>query len=179
MKLKTLKLPIMLLVLAAAFYYCKQKEEPEEPDEPIIEEPCPLGEENINEVSLKGTKWKLAGVVEVETGNFRELVPYYCIWDFKPDCFTFEFDTDTYARGRVVVNVMSMHFNFSHTNGSIIPIYIGGTKDGDIGVEDVQICNNALWRVYSYSVNEDSLKLFFDRNLNRMKKYFKLSSLTE
>ena len=154
---------IMLLttccIVAVSFSYCKQN--CEDPEKPIIEEPSLCrGLENEKDVSLQGTKWKLAGVVDAETGELRELVPKFYFGYSEHECIRFDFDTDTTAIGRVVVNQMYLRFNYKQSDGSISPILIGGTKDDEF-FEDEKIYYYALWTVYSYSVSEDSLKLFF------------------
>ena len=51
------------------------------------------------EISLKGTKWKLAGIVDTETGDLKELEPKDC-----DECYTFTFDTDSTAIGWITSN---------------------------------------------------------------------------
>ena len=51
--------------------------------------------------SLKDTKWKLAGIVDVQTGVLAELEPTDC-----DECFTLTFDTDSTFSGRTVNNIM-------------------------------------------------------------------------
>jgi hypothetical protein len=49
-------------------------------------------------VSLNGTKWKLAGSVDAETGKLlKEFQPKFCA-----ECFTLTFDTDYEASGRSI-----------------------------------------------------------------------------
>ena len=46
--------------------------------------------------SLKGTKWKLAGIVDTKTGKLTKLEPKNCA-----DCYTLTFVTDTQAEGLI------------------------------------------------------------------------------
>ena len=58
------------------------------------EEPLPGGNTNEKEKSLKDTRWKLAGIVNAETGVLTELEPNDCEW-----CYTLVFDFDSSAIG--------------------------------------------------------------------------------
>ena len=50
-----------------------------------------------NEISLKGTSWKLVGIVDAETGDLTELEPKNC-----EECFTLTFETDHIATVRSI-----------------------------------------------------------------------------
>ena len=52
---------------------------------------CDSSEMN-KQTSLKGTKWKLAGIVDAETGEMKVLEPKNC-----EDCYTLTFITNTIA----------------------------------------------------------------------------------
>jgi hypothetical protein len=62
-----------------------------------------LSKESIVDVKLSGTKWKLAGILNVETGELKTLEAYHPITDCE-DCYTLTFDTDTTAWGRSCAN---------------------------------------------------------------------------
>ena len=100
---------------------------------------------------LQGTKWKLEGIVDIQTSTLKELEPKNC-----DKCYTFVFDTDTTARGYTCVNAMYI--------GGLNPIVIGGTKIYETG--DAGICFDALFSVKSYTFDGKELKLFFDNNNN-------------
>ncbi|MDR2139809.1 MAG: hypothetical protein LBP50_09710, partial [Tannerella sp.] len=55
---------------------------------------CGCKDELSIPVPLAGTKWKLAGIVDMETGALRELEPKDCA-----GCYTLVFDSDHTASG--------------------------------------------------------------------------------
>jgi hypothetical protein len=64
------------------------------------------GKEENNEINtLKGTKWKLAGIVDA-TGKLTELEPKDC-----EQCYTLEFDTDSTAWLQSVSNEGRAYIN--------------------------------------------------------------------
>ena len=77
MKRKILIFTVPLLLLMGTFYSCKK------------------------EPNLKDTKWKLAGIINTQTGELKELEPINC-----EDCYTLTFDTNTRARGISMINMV-------------------------------------------------------------------------
>ena len=98
---------------------------------------------------LQGTKWKLKGIVDIQTSTLKELEPNDC-----DKCYTFVFDTDTTAWGYNCLNEMYI--------GGLNPIVIGGTKIGETG--DAGIYLDALFSVVSYTFDGKEMKLFFNNN---------------
>jgi hypothetical protein len=82
------------LLLFSGLYSCNDKPTIEEPKTEELE--ATLSEPTIPE-DLKGTKWKLAGSVNVETGELIEFQPTACA-----ECFTLIFNSDHEASGRSV-----------------------------------------------------------------------------
>jgi hypothetical protein len=63
--------------------------------------------ENTDISSLVDTKWKLAGIMNVETGELKTLEPYNIKTENDcEDCYTLTFDTDTTAWGRSCANII-------------------------------------------------------------------------
>ncbi|MDR1792732.1 MAG: hypothetical protein LBR36_04750, partial [Bacteroidales bacterium] len=56
---------------------------------------------------LAGTKWKLEGIVNEQTGEMQILVPTDC-----EECYTLEFDTDTTACGKSVMSTVYININY-------------------------------------------------------------------
>jgi len=127
MKKKIITFTVFLLILVVGFYSC--------------EKPSKTG--------LKDTKWKLEGIMNVQTGDLKKLEPKDC-----EECYTFTFNTNTTARGYTVLNEMFI--------SDLNPFSIWGTKIGEEG--DAGICYDALVSVKSYTFYKCELKLFYDNN---------------
>jgi hypothetical protein len=59
------------------------------------------------QTNLKGTKWKLNGIVDIETSELKELEPAHC-----KECYTLTFETDYFAPFRsinIIRNVDLLH----------------------------------------------------------------------
>jgi hypothetical protein len=118
-------------------------------------------ENTIPQTSLKGTKWKLAGIVDTETGVLKVLEPEDC-----EKCYTLTFDTDT---------TVSTYSSFNELGGGYIVDYIkrsfqitnfGGTKAGELG--DGGLYVGPFWNrtVQSFFYKKSELRLYYDENRN-------------
>ena len=107
-------------------------------------------EEDVEIKSLEGTKWKLAGIVDTETGVLKELEPKDCT-----GCYTLIFDTDTTAQGRSSGNLVIISglnpFRFH------LMTYAGEYPDGFF-------YTGAMYSVKSYAYNRNALKFYYDNN---------------
>ncbi|MDR2425073.1 MAG: hypothetical protein LBD59_10190 [Prevotellaceae bacterium] len=85
---KLLKFTAIMLIMASAFA-CKKNE-------------------NNSDVAtgLKGTKWKLAGIVNEQTGAMQVLEPIDC-----QQCYTLEFDTDSIATGIAIKEKIGLNLS--------------------------------------------------------------------
>jgi hypothetical protein len=103
-------------------------------------------------VSLNGTKWKLAGSVDAETGKLKEFEPKAC-----DECFTLAFDTDSTAGGVSVINDLRI---------CLLPkpaiILMTEVDDSDIG--DTQSYYDAWRAMTSYKIENNDLWLLFNNN---------------
>lgn len=62
------------------------------------------GCEEVEPIKLKGTTWKLKGIYNANTKEFKVLAPEEC-----NDCYSFTFDTDTTAKGRSTTNQVGVY----------------------------------------------------------------------
>jgi hypothetical protein len=103
-------------------------------------------------IPLKGTQWKLAGAVNVETGELREFEPKACA-----ECFTLTFDTDYTADGVSVVNYLKIHL-WPKPTISIM------TEVGDNHIGDAQSYYDAWQTMTSYKIENNELWFLFNNN---------------
>jgi hypothetical protein len=108
------------------------------------------GKEENNELSLKGTKWKLAGIVD-ETSKLTELEPKDC-----EECYTLEFDTDSTALLQSVSNEGKAYIN------RVPPILGTQTERGEAG--DGYLFVDILYFITSYTLEKNKLKFFYIKN---------------
>ena len=109
--------------------------------------------------SLKGTKWKLAGIVDNETGVLKVLEPNDCV-----ECYTLTFDTDSTFFTYSSYNHLGGKFVIDYDKCSFQLTDFGGTKAGEFG--DGYLYVNPFWKrtIQSFSYMENELKLFFNEN---------------
>jgi hypothetical protein len=120
-------------------------------------------EKENNKLSLKGTKWKLEGIVNEQTGTMQVLEPTDC-----EQCYTLEFDTDTTGFGKSSTN--QMWINLNH------PPFIGiMTLIGEIP-DDGYFFVNVLPHIKTFEHQNDTLKFFYQyENANYYLLYKKTS----
>jgi hypothetical protein len=120
---------------------CKGEQEPPEP-EPSI--PIPL----------EGTKWKLAGIVDVKTGALKELEPKNC-----EKCYTLEFDSDSIAHGKSIANRIGVILYPKTRFG--LETLIGDSHNGD-----AQLFYDSWETIDSYRTKENELRFFYNNKRN-------------
>lgn len=98
---------------------------------------------------LKGTSWKLAGFVDVKTGELIEAQPR----DGK--CYTIEFSTDTEGTARSVLDTIPIDL-------TKVPFIRGGTKVDDTMNGNVLLFYDAVLSIQSYTYEKDDLKFFYN-----------------
>ena len=111
------------------------------------------GCEEKEQIKLEGTTWKLKGIYNNSTKEFKVLAPEEC-----NDCYSFTFDTDTTAKGKSTTNQIGVYLCEKVSIG--IETFVGEIGDGYIFVE-------ATEKVTSCSVSDQYLKFFFDEGTNR------------
>jgi hypothetical protein len=107
-------------------------------------------EQDDKERGLAGTKWKLAALVDVQTHESIEPEPKEC-----NQCYTFEFDSDTTAIGRSVLN--ELHLTVISSS-----IKIGMTKIWDGENNNVKLLYDAFETLDTYENSKDELKIYYD-----------------
>jgi hypothetical protein len=80
-------------------------------------------EQPVASVQLQGTKWKLEGVVNLQTGEMQVLEPVAC-----ESCYTLQFNSDTIGSGRSASN--TFYFNLKQPQDTWMTL-AGETGDGD------------------------------------------------
>ena len=103
---------------------------------------------------LKGTKWKLAGLVDTQTGELEELEPKSC-----DTCYSFTFDTDNTAFGNSITNYIGV---FLIPELRIIVL----TEAYDYNVGDAANFYDAIQSVVSYDLKKNELKFYYNENKN-------------
>ena len=129
--------------------------------------------------SLQGTKWKLAGIVDVQTGEMKELEPKDCV-----KCYTLTFDTDNPFVGSATnegikswgenyfvtfsaSNELGGNYMADYESHSFQIIRFGGTKAGEMA-DGYLYVNDTFWErgIKSFSLQENELRLYFNENKN-------------
>jgi hypothetical protein len=163
MKGNILKITAILLILTGSLVSCGKEKD-----------------DNNTLTIVAGTKWKVSGIVDVQTGILTEIIPRESFFDDEHRvvegdtidcdiCYTLVFDTDKDARGRSMYNLLSMKFpdpiQISSTN---IPFserpLAGRTKIGEPPTPTLYV--EALANLTSYTYYNDELKLFYNENKN-------------
>jgi hypothetical protein len=134
---KILQFTAIMLFLAGSFYSCDK-----------------------NDVStLKGTKWKLVGIVDAQTGELQVLEPNNC-----EECYTLTFETDSMCRGNSSSNLIVVKFDVNYKTSAFCISNIGGTEICEI--LDGDLYRNTLYEVQSFFYTENALILYFNENKN-------------
>lgn len=107
---------------------------------------CSCGESNTP-IALAGTRWKLAGIVDVKTCKLRELEPKDC-----ETCYTLEFNTDSTATGKSVANITRLYLLPEPLMGIATMVY-----DEEVG--NVRLYYDAMKTISSCVGTKSELKL--------------------
>ena len=119
--------------------------------------------------SLVGIKWKLAGIVDAQTGDLTELVPTDC-----DECYTLIFDANDTFSGQITNNVIVGSYEIDYDIHALHFSNIGGTEAIDVG--DGELYRQILWEVQSFIVKDAHprvLHLYY----NDSKKYLKFEEI--
>jgi uncharacterized repeat protein (TIGR02543 family) len=126
-------------------------------------------ENSLQEINLQGTKWKLIGIVDVQTNDLTELEPKDC-----SECYTLTFDIGSTFNGRTVNNViMNGRYEFDSNTYSyrIIDYVISEVMEMGNG----NVYSQILWSNRYFMVNDTYLYLYYNDKKNYL--LFKLLEL--
>jgi hypothetical protein len=131
---------ILFCMLFVAGFSCRENNNP--PDIPV---------------SLNGTKWKLAGVVNVKTDILTEFEPRACT-----ECFTLTFNSDHEASGlsvssKIMIDLLDLrkYMNTGESEGSW-----GGYPSLPI---DGDLFRKIMTSIESFTVTSEEIKLYFNK----------------
>jgi hypothetical protein len=119
---------------------------------------CQESQTRNENLSLKGTQWKLAGIVDTQTGDLTVLEPTDC-----EECYTLRFDTDFTAIVRsintntLILNLLELDPNKNLTDDLQLELY---DKDGKYYSEG-DTFRRAILTTASYSATSEELKLYY------------------
>lgn len=121
-------------------------------------------EENMiaqNPCCLKGTHWKLVGIVNAQIGDTTELEPKDCA-----ECYTLIFDTDsTFITNSTVIGLHG-NYRVDCSTHSFQITEFGGDKRGEVG--GGASYSNPFWNrsIQFFFLQEDVLMLYYNDNQN-------------
>ena len=122
---------------------------------------CQMNMENKSErpVSLAGTKWKLAGIVETQKSDLKVLEPIEC-----EQCYIIYFDSDCTIVGFTTSNEIIGTYKINFEEKSIIFISFGGTKVGELG--DGKLWWDIFPTIKSFFLKKNELRLYYNNQKN-------------
>jgi len=122
---------------------------------------CKSNNENEMLSSLKGTQWKLAGIVDSQTDKLTVLEPADC-----EECYTLTFDTDSTLSTRSTSNDLTGKYISNNSKYSFHIITFGGTKVGEIGDGNLYVIPFWNKSIESFSLQKDELLLYYNDKKN-------------
>ncbi|MDR1161435.1 MAG: hypothetical protein LBK45_03755 [Tannerellaceae bacterium] len=107
-------------------------------------------------IPLKGTQWKLAGSVNVETGELKEFQPTACA-----ECFTLTFHSDHEASGLSVSSKIAI--DLLDLRKYIMSKESEGSWGGDPSLRiDGDHYRRIMTSIDSFTVTSEELKLYYN-----------------
>ena len=120
-----------------------------------VDNPDPDDCEDLQPTFLKGTAWKLSGIVDIQTGELRKLEPEDC-----EACFTLSFDTDYSFIALIINSRWKLDLcNLKPANVLVYPAKCEPYEGKNYG-SSYHDFSNALMTTSSFSADNDELKLF-------------------
>ena len=154
----------VVCMLLFAMVSCESSKEPYTPDEP---DDCDKTEQcDCTEpfTELKGTKWRLVGIVCGTTGTLRELAPRHCA-----ECYTLTFETDRIAHVRNITRTEMLDLCNLPIDSRSFPALLMCESYNGRSYCDADCFLRAVWSAKSYSVtckDCNELRLFNYRGNN-------------
>ena len=150
--MKTINLLIILLLTAVIAYPQHRLMQVHSEGEVAYEINTAQVDSVVFRASLANTKWKLAGVMDVNTGVLKELEPKDCV-----HCYTLTFDTDSIANGVSTSNKLQAVLYSSDNKKPVLgtSTFMGETGDGYLFLDAARF-------VTSYYATSNELKFIND-----------------
>ena len=115
---------------------------------------------NATVPSLTGVKWKLAGIVDVKTGELKVLKSLTADGKDCEQCYIITFKEDGTFTGFSTTNELYGNYLINYSTHDFKISGFGGTKAGELG--DGQIYDDILPTVQSFDLLESELKLYYN-----------------
>ena len=166
--MKTINLLMILLLTAVIAYPQHRVMQVHSAGEVAYEINTAQVDSVVFRASLANTMWKLAGIMDVNTGVLKELEPKDC-----EECFTLVFDTNNTFSGRITTNIITGSYYIDYETHALHFTNIGGTEAIDVG--DGELYRQILWKIQFFTAKETyppMLHLYYDEN----KKYLLFKS---
>jgi hypothetical protein len=151
--MKTLKFLIFAVLALSMGMTCSKDDASEE-------------RQDLASLKLTGTKWKLADIRNIATGELRTLDSHRPN-DYEKECFSFTFENDTLGYGRACVNGMLV--NIKGTNGS----YLGCMTEARDVTVDCRYFSDVLYLVDDCFFEKDLLIFAYTQDNVRYHLQFK------
>ena len=116
-------------------------------------------DKNETAFTLKGTQWKLVGIVDSRTEVLKVLEPADC-----KECYTLTFKTDSTFSTYSTTNELQGDYKIDYKLHWIQVFNFGGTKRGEIG--DGYLWWNIFLDEKSFSLENGQFKLYSTENKN-------------
>ena len=122
------------------------------------------------QLSLTGTKWKLVGIVDVETGKLKALEPINCEF-----CYMLTFDNSFTDCSEESLSSFSTYSSRNKLGGCYEVDYethsfklftFGGTRAGEIGDGYQYVNPFGKRQIQSFMLKKGELRLYYDENKN-------------
>ena len=110
------------------------------------------------ETGLKGTTWKLAGFMDVETGNLKVAEPD------APRCYILRFDTNSTFSGTSSTNEIYGEYRIDYEKSTLNITGYGGTKINELF--DGLLFVKSFMSVQSFFLSDAELRLYYDNGKN-------------
>ncbi|MDR1347104.1 MAG: hypothetical protein LBJ63_01545 [Prevotellaceae bacterium] len=134
--INTLKFAAILLLMAGMMISCGKDNEKEN-------------------VSLKGTKWKLVEFVQVSEGTTKIPEPQ------SDQCYWITFESNTTFSGKTSTNAIYVHYRINLSTSTIYIDNISGTEINELF--DGKLYMECLYLVNYFEVTETSLMLYYNK----------------
>jgi hypothetical protein len=102
---------------------------------------------------LQGTKWKLIGIFDTQTGDLQELEPKDC-----EGCYTILFDTDSTFSGQMVVNILFGKYGIDYKTDDLLFSDVVATEMCCAWNAEESLYHQILWKIQSFIIKRQIQK---------------------